>query len=160
MSQKTLSYWLKAVIVVVALVGVWLYGLIVPMVASSVREVGEHLYLPVLVFLLGTGLPCFAALGFAWKIATEIGRDNSFSKINAKCMKIISGLALGDVIYFTLGMVLMIIIHREAFLWFFPLCMFSLFLIIAGLAISVCSAALSHLILKAAKIREENDMTI
>ncbi|MBQ4354560.1 MAG: DUF2975 domain-containing protein [Clostridia bacterium] len=160
MSQKTLSCWLKAVIVVVALVGVWLYGLIVPMVASSIREVEDHLYHPVLIFLLGTGVPCFASLVFAWKIASEIGRDNSFSRINAKCMKIISGLALGDVIYFALGMTLIVLVYREAFLWFFPLCMFSLFLIIAGLAISVCSAALSHLILKAAAIREENDMTI
>lgn len=160
MSQKTLSYWLKAVIIAAALVGVWLYGLIVPMVASSIREVGDHLYMPVLLFLLGTGLPCFASLLFAWKVASEIGRDNSFSRINAHCMKIISALALGDVLYFTIGMIVMVMVHHEAFLWFFPLCMFSAFLIIAGLAISICSAALSHLILKAAVLREENDMTI
>ena len=47
MTQKNLSYWLKAVIVVVALLGVWLYGLIVPMIAEEVGAYFEKLYLPV-----------------------------------------------------------------------------------------------------------------
>lgn len=160
MTQKNLSYWLKGVIIVVALLGVWLYGLIVPMIAEEVGAYFEKLYLPVLLFLLGTGVPCFASLGFAWRVASEIGRDNSFSRINAKCMKVISVLALGDVIYFVLGMVIMVLAERAAFLWLFPLSMYCGLLIIAGLAISVCSAALSHLILKAALIKEENDLTV
>ncbi len=160
MTQKNLSYWLKAVIVVVALLGGWLYGLIVPMIAEEVGAYFEKLYLPVLLFLLGTGVPCFASLVFAWRVASEIGRDNSFSRINAKCMKVISVFALGDVIYFVLGMAVMALWHRIAFLWLFPLSLYCVFLIIAGLAISVCSAALSHLILKAALIKEENDLTV
>lgn len=160
MSQKTLSYWLKAVIVVVALLGVWLYGFLVPLIAEAVDYYETSVYFPVLVFLMGTGVPCFASLVFAWRVASEIGRDNSFSRINAKCMKIISFLALGDVIYFVLGTIIMFFWHRETVLWLFPLAMFWMFLIIAGLAISVCSAALSHLILKAAVLREENDLTI
>ena len=160
MTQKNLSYWLKGVIIVVALLGVWLYGFLVPMIAEAVGDYSGDLYLPVLLFLLGTGVPCFASLVFAWRVASEIGRDNSFSRINAKCMKVISVLALGDVIYFVLGMAVMVLWHRIAFLWLFPLSLYCVFLIIAGLAISVCSAALSHLILKAALIKEENDLTV
>lgn len=159
MTQKNLSRWLKAVIIVGVLVGVGVYGWFVPMAAQEYRASYPEFawaYPPFLAFILGTGLPCFASLFFAWKIAAEIGRDNSFSRINAKHMKVIAILALCDVIYFRVGLIVFALLGASSA----PILITTVFIDIAGLAISVCSAALSHLILKAAVMREENDMTI
>jgi len=159
MTQKNLSYWLKAVILVAAMVGAWVYGFFVPEIAGSYRDAyGEYakFYLPMLIFITGTGVPCFASLVFAWNIASRIGMDNSFCRENAVSMKVIAILALADVIYFRIGLIIFAFLNISSAPMFF----LTLFLDIVGLAISVCSAALSHLILKAAMLREENDLTI
>ena len=38
--------------------------------------------------------------------------------------------------------------------------LYSLIVVFAGVAISVAAATLSHLVLKAAKLQEENDLTV
>ena len=159
MTQKNLSYWLKAVIITALMVGIGVYGFFVPQFAESYRDAYDGLssfYMPMLIFLTGTGVPCFASLIFAWKIASQIGRDNSFCRENAESMKVIAILALADVIYFRVGMIIFAVVDITTV----PMLFMTFLLDIAGLAISVCSAALSHLILKAAMLREENDLTI
>ena len=159
MTQKKLSLWLRAVIIAAAVCVLLVYLWLLPI---TLREMwcaycaGPFLYLSALVFTELTGVPILIALRFAWGIAMEIGRDNSFSRRNAEFMKIISALALGDVVYFQLGITVFALcgfVHPFIFIAAFLLdCV--------GLAISVCAAVLSHLILKAAEIREENDLTV
>ena len=159
MTQKKLAGWLHAVIIAAAVCVLLVYLWLLPITLKDLSiayEVGAFLYLPALVFTELTGVPILIALGFAWMIAGEIGRDNSFSHRNANYMQIIAWLALCDVVYFQLGILVFAfcgIMHPSIFIAAFLLdCV--------GLAISVCAAALSHLIRKAAVIREENDMTI
>lgn len=156
MTQKKLSRWLHAVIIAAAVCVLLVYLWLLPMTLADLSQAyyaGAFLFIPALIF---TGLPILIALAFAWLIAREIGRDNSFSKKNAEYMKIIAALALGDVIYFQLGVIVFAFVGVTH-----PSVLIAAFLLdCVGLAISVCAAALSHLILKAAAIREENDLTV
>ena len=160
MTQKTFSNLLKAAILLAFLCCAAVYGLYVPAIADEARTCDaslSSLYLPCLIFVELTALPILAAFVLAWQIASEIGRDNSFSRANASRMKAISFLALGDVAYFWIGIVVF---------WFAfnaksgPLLILTFLVGAAGVIVSVCAGALSHLILKAAVLREENDLTV
>lgn len=101
-------------------------------------------------------LPCFAALFFGWKIAANIGRDNSFSYENAKYLGTISILAGADSAFFFAGNVVLLFLNMSH-----PgIALFSLFAVFAGTAICAICAALSHLVQKAAAMKAENDLTI
>ena len=160
MTQKTFSNLLKAAIVLALLCCAAVYGLYVPAVAGEWKEAAPELsglYLPCLIFVELTALPILAAFVLSWKIASEIGRDNSFSRENARRMKIISYLALADVAYFWIG----IIVFASAFSAMSgPWLILAILVGAAGLIVAVCAGALSHLILKAAVLREENDLTV
>ena len=95
-------------------------------------------------------------LALIWKIAVEIGRDNSFCYDNAKRLRMCSNLALADVIlYLIAGCVLgaMNMLH-------FALIVAGVVICSIGAAIAVCCAALSHLTRKAADMQAENDLTV
>ena len=160
MTQKSFANLLRAAILLTFVCCAAVYGLYVPAIAEETRTYAESLsslYLPCLIFVELTAVPILAALVFAWKIAGEIARDNSFCRENAKRMKIISFLALGDVAYFWAGIL---------FFWFGfgaasgPALILSILVGIAGIIVALCAGALSHLILKAAVLREENDLTV
>ena len=75
MDQKRLSKWMKIIVIGAALCGLVVYAFVVPGLADEERTMYpefENRYLPWLLFLLGTGLPCFAALIPAWMIAADI----------------------------------------------------------------------------------------
>ncbi len=159
MEQKTLSRWLKAVIIGVGLCGLVVYAVILPLYARSVVEAYpemENRYLVWLIFLWGTGVPCCAALVLAWRIAVNIGLDRSFCSDNARFLKRIALLAAGDTAYFFVGTVVLLLANMSH-----PgVVLASLLITFAGVAVSVASAALSHLVLKAALLQEQSDLTI
>ena len=71
-------------------------------------------------------------------------------------MRTIAFLILGDVAYFFLGNIVLLLCnmnHPATFL-------LSLAIAIVGIAIGVAAAVLSHLIQKAAAMKEENELTI
>lgn len=159
MKQKTLSLWLKSLIILALIFGALIYGLYVPLIAHEMRGTYPELawaYRPMLIFLEGTLIPCLAALGLAWSIASEIGCDNSFSHKNARSMMVIAILAAADVVYFRGGMIVFAILGASSG----PVLLMSFLADVVGLAISVCAAVLSHLIKKAAFLKEENDLTV
>ena len=159
MTQKTFANLLKAAIVLAFLCCALVYGLYVPVVMNGIRTYEEfsHLWLPCMIFIELTALPILIAFVLAWRIAGDIGRDNSFCRANADRMQKISLLALGDVAYFWAGI---------AVFWFGfalasgPELILAVLIGSAGLILAVCAGALSHLILKAAKLREDNDLTV
>ena len=160
MTQKTFANLLKAAIVLAFLCCALVYLVYLPVLADEWRTAAPEyasLYLPALIFVELTALPILAAFVLAWRIAGDIGRDNSFCRANAGRMKAISLLALGDVIYFWAGI--------DVFWFCFgagsgPELILAILIGSAGLILAVCAGALSHLILKAAKLREENDLTV
>ena len=158
-NQKKLSNWLKAVCILIGVCGLIVYALILPGYGKSVAVQNPEfafLFWPWMVFLWGTGIPCYIALVIAWGVFDRIGKDNSFCAANAVALKRISVLAVIDVVYFFLGGLVLLFLnmnHPGIFL------MSQLFSVL-GVSVAIASAALSHLIYKAAAIKEENELTI
>lgn len=159
MKQAALSKWLKLMIAGVGICGVIVYAAVVPMLAGTmVVEYPELSYCrwPWMILLWITAVPCFIALIFAWKIAGNIGADRSFSVANAKLLKWISGLAAADTAIFFAGNLIYWLLNMNH-----PgIALFSLLVDFAGVAISVVFAVLSHLVLKAAELQDQSDLTI
>lgn len=159
MEQRTLSRWLKFVIIGVGICGLLIYFYVLPdygkNLASGYPEFSDR-YWPWLIFLWITAIPCYAALAFGWKIADNIGKDRSFSMDNAKLLKWIAWMAAGDSAFFfvgNVGMMLFGMSHPAVLLA-------SMMLVFAGVAVTVAAAALSHLVRKAADLQEQSDLTI
>lgn len=159
MSQNSLSKWLKGMIAGIAVCGCIIYGYLFPVfgkeIAGKYPEFA-YCYLPWLIVIWISAVPCYLVLFFGWKITTEIGRDHSFSMENAGYLKYISILALADSGYFFLANLVLWLLnmnHPGIFLG-------SLLVDFAGTAVAVAAAALSHLVQKAAEIQSENELTI
>ena len=159
MTQTSLSNWLKTIIAGIAACGTVIYAYLIPQFGKDLVYANpefSHWYAPWLSVIWLSAIPCYFVLYFGWKITTEIGRDNSFSMDNARYLKYISILALADSGYFFLANLALFILnmnHPGVFLG-------SLFVEFAGVAVAVAAAALSHLVQKAAKLQEENELTI
>lgn len=159
MEQKTLSRWLKCIIIGMGVCGVIIYAAVVPALGMSLRaEYPEFAmcFLPWLIFIWGSGIPCFAVLVLAWRIASNIGLDRSFSEENAKWLLWISCLAAGDAGFFFLGNILLLLLSMNH-----PgIVLASMLVVFVGVAVAAASAALSHLVKKAAALQEQSDWTI
>ncbi len=161
MRQKNLSKWLKIITFITGLIGAIIYFLVIPVLGSDLIDISEKLdfsFWPWMIFVWGSAIPCYVALVFFYWICIEIGKDNSFSKLNAKLLKQISFLAIVDCIYFFSG---------ECNLSFFKewvilrIILFSLFIVFAGIAVAILAASFIAIwFLNAAEIKEENDLTV
>lgn len=159
MKQNTLSKWLRVIIAGVGICGIIIYAAVVPMLGSAmVDKFPEFSYcrIPWLVLIWLTAIPCYFALALAWKIAINIGEDRSFSVENARLLKWISVLAAGDSAVFFAGNLVYLLLNMNH-----PsIVLLSLLIEFFGIAVSVASAALSHLVMKAAELQNESDLTI
>ena len=159
MEQKGLATWLKIILVGVGICGLVVYFVVFPSYGESlVSDYPEfsNRFWPWLIFLWISGIPCYAVLVFGWKIAANIGRDQSFSNANAKYLKWIAWLAAGDGVFFFVGNIVLLFTNMSH-----PgIALFSLLLVFAGVAVAVASAVLSHLVQKAAVLQEQSDLTI
>ena len=157
MDQKKLAAWLKGICVGCALCGLALFGIILPRFLAYVAgEVPDLPHRAWLIFMWALALPCYAVLVCIWKMANEIGSDNSFSLENAKLLKYIALLAGVDSALLLIGNLIFLITKHSV-----PtLALASAFVCFVGLAISVGAACLSHLVHKAAVMQEDADLTI
>lgn len=159
MEQKGLATWLKIILVGVGICGLVIYFVVFPSYGESlVYDYPEfsNRFWAWLIFLWISGIPCYAVLVFGWKIAANIGRDQSFSNANAKYLKWIAWLAAGDGIFFFVGNIVLLLTNMSH-----PgIALFSLLVVFAGVAVAVASAVLSHLVQKAAVLQEQSDLTI
>lgn len=159
MKQDSLAKWLKGIIIGIGICGLLICLAILPMFAKDILYIGsgmEHYYWPWMVFIWISAIPCYVVLFYGWKVASNIGCDNSFCENNAVYLKRISYMAVIDSIYFFVGNVvlyLMNVSHPSVF-------MGSLLVIFAGISVAVAAAALSHLVMKAAALQEQSDLTI
>ena len=159
MEVKALGKWLKIVLFGIGVCGVFIYLIVFPSLGDSFAyENPEFAYCfwPWLVFLWISGIPCYIFLALGWKIATNIGKDNSFSKENAKYFKWGAWLAAGDTAYFFIGNIVLLLLNMSH-----PgITLASMVVSFIGISIAVCAAVLSHLVQKASELKEENDLTI
>lgn len=160
MKQKTLAYLLMAAVAGVAVCAAAVYAFIVPEMGSSLAELGgaeTEGYLPVwLWFVELTVLPVAAALAVSFVIALNIRNGRSFCTENARLLSLIAVLAVADGFYYFAGNVVLFFLGMNH-----PgILLVNLMICFAAFAVSVAAAALSHYARKAAKLQEENDLTI
>ncbi len=159
MKQKSLATWLKMIILGVGLCGLVIYLGVIPSFGESlVYDYPEfsNRFWPWEIFLWISGIPCYSVLVVGWKIASNIGRDQSFSNANAKYLKWISWLAIGDGVFFFVGNIALLCVNMSH-----PgVTLLSILVAFAGVAIAVASAVLSYLVQKAADLQEQSDLTI
>lgn len=159
MTQKSLSKWLKGIIIGIALCGLVIYGFLLPVFGRDLANANPefaYCYEPWLVILWISAVPCYLVLYNGWKITIQIARDNSFSLENACYLKRICILALVDSVYFFLANLVLWLLNMNH-----PgILLASLFVDFAGVVVAVTAASLSHLVLKAAEIQQENQLTI
>ena len=112
--------------------------------------------MPWLSFIWLLGIPCYIVLVIFWGICDEIRKDNSFSMKNAKALAIISKLAMVDSILCFSGIVTFSMFQ----MMHISILVLGILVVSVGIAISVIAAALGHLVQKASKLKDENDLTI
>lgn len=159
MKLKTLSVWMKAILLGFAVCGVIILGIAVPSIGKSIVKAYPEFagaYLPWMVFLWIAAVPCYIVLALGWQIASNIARDNAFSSANAKLLKAIAILSAVDAVYFFVGNIVLWLLNMNhpGFV------LMSLVVVFLGAAICVASSALSHLTSRAADIEDENRLTI
>ena len=142
MEQKSLSNWLKFIIIGIGVS-------IIAALAIVFIAVIEKNFLQWGLFMGVSSVPCYIVLALGWQIADNIGKDKSFCEENAGKLKYISLLAAGDSAWF-----LLLKISRP------EITISSMLIVFIGVAISVVAAALSHLVKKAADLQEQSDLTI
>lgn len=159
MEQRTLVQWLKFLVLFAGVCGAVLCAGVLPLagkhLAAQYPEFA-YCYLPWLIFLWLLAAPCFGALILAWKIFGNIQRDCSFCEENADYLRRVSYLAAADAGLLFLGNILFLLLNMNH-----PsVLLFSLLIVVLGIAASVASAVLSHLVKKAALLQEQSDLTI
>ncbi|MBE5772591.1 MAG: DUF2975 domain-containing protein [Clostridiales bacterium] len=159
MEQKTLARWLKIIIIGIAVCGLIVYGMVIPAYGTALKGQNPEYawcYVPWLIFIWLTAIPCFGILLCGWKVAGNIGLDRSFSEENALLLRRIAWLAAGDSAFFFVGNIVYLFLNMNH-----PgIVILSLLVEFAGIAVSVAAAALSHLVQKAAVLQEQSDLTI
>ncbi|MDF2803254.1 MAG: putative rane protein [Anaerocolumna sp.] len=159
MNQLNLSKWLKFITIAVGIIGFIVFAFLLPLIGKDIinnNKEYSNAYYPWLIFIWSMGIPCYMVLGFFWSICNQIQRNNSFCYTNSKSLTWISRLAIFDTIYCFAGNTILILLrmsHPGIFIGF-------LFVIFTGIAIAIVSAALSHLVVKASVLQEENELTI
>lgn len=159
MKQSNLSKWLKFITVAVGVIGLIVFLFLVPMLGRETVITNpeySYCYYPWLIFIWIMAIPCYLVLCFFWSICNQIQKNNSFSVKNAKSLIWISSLAIFNTIFCFIGNVIFLLLgmsHIGVFIGF-------LFVVFSGIAIAIVSAALSHLVVKASAIQEENELTV
>lgn len=163
MGQKELSILLKIVVAVLAVFLAAVLVFFVPMLGINVADyyLGNPLKTVVFGYVVPgivavSSIPGFISLWLAWGIFTQIGKNNSFCDENARRLRLISRLALGDTCVYVVLAVAVLALgpkHPSVPLIFIAVTLF-------GAAVTIACAALSHLTQKAADLKNDNDLTI
>lgn len=158
-SRKHLACMLKAV-TLLTFAGVLFAGLVpIPQLVHYVARFYPDYagFASAAVWYVNLGfLPFYGALVLAWQVFSAIGRDESFTRANARRVLGASWLALFEVAYLIGGLIWFG--TRRALSGVTTLGLLGLTLL--GLAAAVLCYALSVLILQAAEMKEEADLTI
>ncbi len=159
MNSQKFAKWLKVIVFGTGICGIFLYLFLFPEWGRSISVSNPEYsfaYWPWMIFLWISAVPCYLTLICCYRIASEIGNENSFCNKNAEQLRLISLLAAVDTVYFFMGNLVFFFLNMSH-----PGIIFlALIVVFIGIAITVASAALSHLVYKAVKLQEENEYTI
>lgn len=160
MKQKEVSTWLKVITIVFAIMIVFFFIFIWPLVGNEVEEISstnsKFFHYSFMVFGFVIEFACLAVLYFFWIVCTQIGKDNSFSRENASAFVNISKIAFFITVLWFVGFIVLAFYKSTNV----AVCIFLIFAIVVSVSISILAATLSHLILKAYEMKNESELTI
>lgn len=155
-SLKTIAASLKFIIIAMGLCAFAIQGVISLLLIISDADDIDKLRAPWMTFIWLTAVPMLSALIYSWKTATNIGRSKPFCLENSKNLKNIAISSICDAALVLVGNIVYLLfnISHPAVL------LFSLVIVLIGVAIFIAAMGLSQLIRNAAEIQEENELTI
>lgn len=159
MKQDAFAKYLKGLVIAMAVLGILLCVFFAPGFGKDIVKANPHLaylYYPSLLFVYFTTIPVYISLWKAWKIFCNIGKNNSFCFENALGLKHISYLSSVDAFLYVAAA--MVLLSMDALGW--NALIFIVVIVFMGIAIAIVCSSLSHLVDKAATLKEENDLTI
>lgn len=159
MNYKLIKSVMRFFIIALALIGLVFYAYAVPVIGKTLANrypEFSHCYYPWLIFISITGIPCYIVLVKLWKLSTFVGDDNVFQPATVKIFRNISQLAAIDITFFFIMNVAFLLIGMSH-----PTILIASFVLtIVGAGFSFCSKVASEYVNQAAKLQEENDLTI
>ena len=157
MNRKHSLNLLKLACVLTALMGVALFFFVAPAVVMDYASHREPQFWIDLIYIWIVGALSFAALGQAWKICVEIGRDNTFSEVNARGLVRISRLMGTACALMAVGLAVLLFGRGQPE----PVLegLTALGALIA-LVLALFASAMAQLIRAGAALKDENDLTI
>ena len=162
MKKITMTRLLHAVLIVGAVLLAALFFWAVPMygkyMATTEAPEFAYAYWPCLIWAWCFAAPIFAALIPAWRVCSSISApEGAFTCSNARCLRWIAYLAFADAVICPAGMLTvgamgagspgLVVMVTPAVMLF-------------CVAVGIAFLCLSYLVDDAAKLREENDLTI
>lgn len=169
MNQKKISRWLKAIVIVLGLMGIGFFGLRTwyafylksPDIStlswqSALFSGRTNLLWDTIVFSWYNAILCYIILFQFWKVCTQIGADNSFSLENARAFHSMALCGIAAAVGFALRLCWIGMIgslRPELFIFIFAE-------ILLSLMFFVLCEALSRLVRNAYEVKNENDLTI
>lgn len=154
-NQKNISYWLKGLDIVLALMGL-IFALVMTFAYLFLREELPGMLWTCVYFLWFGVIFYFVILFQFWKVSTQIGKMNSFSMENAKAFDHMSLAGMAEAVGF-LSKLVWLFFQRSLAPAVAGVIVFEILL--AGVFV-VLTKALSKLIQNAYEMKRENELTI
>lgn len=163
MTAKSLFFWVRFSIVIIALCGLTVCALWYPysfslikigLLGSELSELTSIQSWGLLSFYWAVSIPCFVILIIAWKISVYIKTEQLFTIKVANMIKLCALILLIDLGIFLIGNIIFLLlkINDFAIIYFF--------LIIGGLVLFILLSVLSYYVAKAAELKEISDGTV
>lgn len=156
MNRHTLSRRLRIILIGIALCGLLFYLILLPWLLRRTLPQDPLTQWVHLIPLWVSAIPCYAVLAYGWRIVRNIAADRSFCRENAAHLRTVSTLASIDTVWILLADLLWLFLGAAEGL----MLLLSVIILFIGVAVAVTAAALSHLVLRAAELQEESDLTI
>ncbi|MBQ9539038.1 MAG: DUF2975 domain-containing protein [Treponema sp.] len=154
--MKKYGTLLKAIVILLGIMGAVFFTAFI-LYAKSYKTRMAELINDALVFHIVIAICCYAELLVFWGIASQIGKDNSFSPENSRSFRIMAAIALvfagcffGMLIFFAVSGKLLPLIFT----------MYLTFMGLLSLIFAAICEVLSRLIYHAWLVKNENDLTI
>ncbi len=156
MKQRHISYWLKALCILLGLMGIFFFGAMTAYAGELLTKDSTDPFAYFIIFTWYTAILCYGVLVLFWKVCTQIGNDNSFSLENARYFRYMGYLGIaymtGDAVRFIWLLTLQNVDVKTT--------LATLFMLLIALIFTVLCECLSQLIKGAYEMKQENDLTI
>lgn len=166
MTNKTASRLLLAVLIGIGIFGLAFFLWFVPQMGRSVLdllfwdEAHQSRYNTILhawlAFAWAAAIPCYAALALGMRVAIRMGRGEAFSVTTARCIHHFAWCAMADTILVfavNIAFLAMDFSHPAIFVAYG-------LVVLMGVGIYILFRILANYVYQAAKLREEQELTI